>query len=240
MRSCEYLTVTGTRKTKRLRVRNIRFFKNCTEVQDKRSPILKYCDTVSITFEFQKNKQKNTTVSQLRSGKEICPVITWAKIVQRISSYKGSSENTSVNAIFIGGKINYITSDQMFKQIRHTVNNMSGLGFTGEEVGTHSIRASLAMALYLSKRAISTIMLLGRWSSDAFLLYIRRQVQEFSAGVSADMVSNETFFTIPDLDKTDDADSRTRNCRSFTNTISLNSPNASIVHVKRPAMHVWH
>ena len=79
----------------------------------------------------------------------------------------------------------------MLKQIRHTVNNMSGLGFTGEEVGTHSIRASLAMALYLSKRAISTIMLLGRWSSDAFLLYVRRQVQEFSAGVSADMVSNE-------------------------------------------------
>ena len=240
MRSCEYLTVTGTRKTKRLKVRNIRFFKNNIEVRDTHNPILKYSDTVSITFEFQKNKQKYVTVSQPRSGKRICPVITWAKIVQRIASYKGSSKDTAVNAILIGGKISFIKSDQMFKQIRHTVNSMSGLGFTGDEVGTHSIRASLAMALYLSKRAISTIMLLGRWSSDAFLLYVRRQVQEFSAGVSADMVSNETFFTIPDLDIADDADPRTRNCRSFANTISLNGPNASTVHTKRPAMHVWH
>ena len=240
MRSCEYLTVAGTRKTKRLKIKNIRFFKNNEELVDKRSPLLRYADTVSITFEFQKNRQKNMTVSQPRSGKEICPVIIWAKIVQRILQYKGSSEHTSVNAIFIGGKLRYVTSGEMLKQIKHTVDNMTGLGFTGDDVGTHSIRASLAMALYLSKRAISTIMLLGRWSSDAFLLYVRRQVQEFSAGVSADMVSNESFFTIPNLDIADDDDPRTRNCRSFANTISLNGPNASIVHTKRPAMHVWH
>ena len=54
MRSCEYLSVTGTRKTKRLKIRNIRFFKNNIEIKDKRSPVLKYADTVSITFEFQK------------------------------------------------------------------------------------------------------------------------------------------------------------------------------------------
>ena len=117
---------------------------------------------------------------------------------------------------------------------------MTGLGFTGADVGNHSIRSALAMALYLSKRLISTIMLLGRWSSDAFLLYIRRQVQEFSAGVSADMVSQESFFTIPDLDEHDTMDPRTRNSQSFANTISLNGPNAATAHVKRPAMHAWH
>ena len=83
-------------------------------------------------------------------------------------------------------------------------------------------------------------MLLGRWCSNAFLLYIRRQVQEFSAGVSADMVSQDTFFTILDLDISDDADPRTRNCQSFASTISLNGPKAAIEHSKRPAMHVWH
>ena len=96
------------------------------------------------------------------------------------------------------------------------------------------------MALYLAKRPISTIMLIGRWCSDAFLLYIRRQVQEFSTGISADMVSQERFFTIPDLDESDNLDPRTRNCRSFANTISLNGPNAATAHVKRPALHVWH
>ena len=174
MRSCEYLTVTGTRKTKRLKIRNIRFFRNNVEIKDKRSPMLKFADTVSVTFEFQKNKQKNITVSQPRSGKDICPVIVWAEIVQRVLSYKGTNQDTSVNAIQIGKSTAYIKASEMYTHITNTVNNMKGLGFTGDDVGTHSIRSSLAMALYLAKRPISTIMLIGRWCSDAFLLYVRR------------------------------------------------------------------
>ena len=128
----------------------------------------------------------------------------------------------------------------MLNHLKHTVDSMTGLGFTGKDVGTYSIRSSLAMALYLKKRMVSTIMLIGRWCSDAFLLYVRRQVQEFSAGVSADMVSQEDFCTIPDLEEHDILDPRTRNPQSFANTISLNGPNAATAHVKRPAMHVWH
>ena len=75
--------------------------------------------------------------------------------------------------------------------LKHTVSNMEDVGVTGEEVGAHSIRSSLAMALYLSWRPVSTIMLLGRWGSNACLLYIRRQMQEFSAGVKEDMVKIE-------------------------------------------------
>ena len=63
----------------------------------------------------------------------------------------------------------------MFQYLRHTVDNMTGLGLTGRDVGTYSIRSRLAMALYLVRRPLSTIMLLGRWCSDAYLLYIRRQ-----------------------------------------------------------------
>jgi len=74
----------------------------------------------------------------------------------------------------VGKKTHFVKASEMYEQIKATVNTMSGLGFTGDDVGNHSIRSALAMALYLSKRAISTIMLLGRWSSDAFLLYIRR------------------------------------------------------------------
>ena len=89
MRSCEYLVVAGEkRKTKRLKIRNIRFFKNNVEIRDKTSALILFADTVSITFEFQKNKQKNITVTQPRSGKRICPVIIWAKIVRRVLSYK--------------------------------------------------------------------------------------------------------------------------------------------------------
>ena len=162
MRSCEYLTVKGTRKTRQLTVRDIRFFKKNIELRNKNSTFILYADTVSVTFTFQKNKKKMVTVTQPRSGKTICPVIIWAKIILRILSYEGTSESTMVNTVKIGKTLVCITRDEMLLHIRHTVDNMTGLGFTGKEVGTHSVRSSLAMALYLSRRPVSTIMLLGR------------------------------------------------------------------------------
>ena len=101
MRSCESLTVFVSQKTKRFKIRNVRFFRNNIEITDKRSAILKFIDTVSITFEIQKNKKKNITVSQQRSGKDICPVIIWAEIAQRVLLCRGA-ENASVNLIQIG------------------------------------------------------------------------------------------------------------------------------------------
>ena len=128
----------------------------------------------------------------------------------------------------------------MTTQLKHTVDTMSGLGFTGKYVGTRSICSSFVMALYLSKRAISPIMLLEQWCSDAFLLHVGRQVQEFSAGLSVGMVLQETCFTIPALDEQDQLDYRTRTPQSFANMISFNAPEAATEHVKIPAMHVWH
>ena len=240
MRSCEYLTVQGKRKTKRLKIANVRFFKSNVEIKDKRNALIKYADTVSITFQFQKNRQKDVTVTQPRSGKPLCPVLVWGKIVQRVLSYKGSTENSPVNTVLIGTKRHYLKANAMFDHLKHTVDNMKNLGFTGKDVGTHSIRSSLAMALYLAKRPVCTIMLIGRWCSDAFLLYVRRQVQEFSAGVSADMVNQEQFYTIPDLTDTQRLNPRTSNSSSLASTISLNGPNAATAHTKRTSLHVWH
>ena len=67
MRSGELLTVTGERKTKRLKVWNIQFFKNNVKIKDKTNRLIMYAGTVLITFEFQKNKMKNITVTKPRS-----------------------------------------------------------------------------------------------------------------------------------------------------------------------------
>ena len=242
LRSCEYLAIQGTRKTKRLKLRNIRFFKQNRDLSKSSPDNLHTADTVSITFEFQKNRQKNITVTQPRSNKEICPVIIWAQVVARVLSYKGTTTNTYVNTVFIGKQRYYVKATDMFQHISVTVDSMQDtLGFDGSKVGTHSIRSSLAMALYLARRPITTIMLIGRWCSDAFLLYVRRQVQEFSTGVSADMTQNEHFFTIPDLDFSDDpTDPRTRNQQSFAHTISFNGSSNAPSRAQRPSVHVYH
>ncbi len=71
------------------------------------------------------------------------------------------------------------------------------LGFTPDQIGLHSARSGAAMAMYLAGVPVFTIMLLGRWSSDAFLRYIRKQVREFSTGISSKMIQNENFYTVP-------------------------------------------
>ena len=77
------------------------------------------------------------------------------------------------------------------------------LRFTAGEVGLHSIRSGAVMAMYLNKIPVFTIMLIGCWSSDAFLHYIWKQVQEFSKGVSSAMITSDDFFTIPELSAED-------------------------------------
>ena len=49
------------------------------------------------------------------------------------------------------------------------------------------------MALYLAGVPVFSIMLVGRWSSTAFLKYIRKQVQEFLQGISSKMIEVQSF-----------------------------------------------
>jgi hypothetical protein len=51
------------------------------------------------------------------------------------------------------------------------------------------------MAMYLGECPVYTVMLIGRWSSDAFLRYIRKQVMEFSHNVSKKCSSSKTTAT---------------------------------------------
>jgi hypothetical protein len=49
------------------------------------------------------------------------------------------------------------------------------------------------MALFLHDHTVSKIMIFGRWSSDAFLVYIRPQVLEWTTNMSHDMIKHDTF-----------------------------------------------
>ena len=62
------------------------------------------------------------------------------------------------------------------------------LGLKAHQVGTHSIRSGSAMQMYLGKCPVYTIMLIGRWSSNAFLRYICKQIKQFSHNVSKRMI----------------------------------------------------
>ena len=67
--------------------------------------------------------------------------------------------------------------------------------------------------MYLVREQIYTIMLVDKWSSDAFLAYIEKQVREFSQGVSSRMLDNNTFFSVPLASQPEE--NRQTNSRSF-------------------------
>lgn len=242
MRSCEYLTITGTRKTKRLCLRNIRFFRGGREIKhtDKTLPSSDY---ISITFEDQKNGDKNDTITmQCAYDLVLCPVRAWAKIVQRISSYPSATPDTYVNAFYTNGKLHYVKNTDMAKALRAAAASIgeSRLGFKPSDIGTHSIRSGAAMSMYLAEVPVYTIMLIGRWSSDAFLRYIRKQVEQFSHNVSRRMIQHQHFTHVPDFVPTVSRhDPRQRNHRDNSQTqLNMGRAGTSVI-AALPRMALW-
>ena len=56
------------------------------------------------------------------------------------------------------------------------------------------------MELFLAKVYPETIMIVGRWSINVFLRYIRIQVIDISKGNSTFMTNKKSFCTIPEAD----------------------------------------
>ena len=189
------------RRTDILKLRNIRFFKDGKQVHAP-SADLRLADSVSLTFEMQKNQEKFDTVTHGATDHEfLCPVKQWAAVVNRIWSYPGATVNTPVSAVWRYDRIEHLTSKILIDSLRDAVIAVGedSLGFKADEVGTHSIRSGAAMQMYLGECPVYTIMLIGRWSSDAFLRYIRKQIEQFSHNVSRRMLTFMSHRHIPDM-----------------------------------------
>jgi integrase len=65
--------------------------------------------------------------------------------------------------------------------------NLPVNGYDLTHIGTHSLRASGAMALKLNGYDKETIMKIGRWSSNTFMTYIHSQIAALTIGVAAKM-----------------------------------------------------
>ncbi len=100
------------------------------------------------------------------------------------------------------GMIEHVTSAQVVNALRDVVGAIgeARLGIAKHEVGIHLLWSGAAMAMYLGECPVYTIMFIGRWSSNAFLRYIRKQVMEFSHNVSKKMLRFRHYRHVPDYD----------------------------------------
>jgi len=250
MRSCEYSNVTGKRKTKVVCFRNIRFFQK-NRLLKHNSPGIHLATAVSITFEWQKRDVRDDVITHQKSNDSIgegimCPVRACIELVKRIYSEQvpnKSIPDLQINSVIKGGILTTIPSSMILSRIRLAVRTIGKekLGFSERDVGTHSNRSGGAMGMYLASTPVYTIMLLGRWSSDAFMRYIRKQVLDMSHGVSAKMITYEEFYTIPDfVHQAADGDLRTRNNNNLATTSTLNGSHTSMRWGTHPAFHLEH
>ena len=170
---------------------------------------------VTVTFEDQKNGIKMDSRSQRRTGdRKLCPTFRLGRAVRRIvSTVPDWSPDTLLCTIRSGDKNQQITNTFTKRLLRHTCHIYGGhktFGFHPREIGNRSIRSGAAMALFMKDHSTAKIMILGRWSSDAFLVYIRPQVLEWANNMSRDMVSFDSFFDVGLFDRAAPTDPRTR------------------------------
>ena len=198
MRSCEYLK-TGKEEGKRTKIirKGKILFKKGNTVLDHSNPNLSSSDLVRVTFEYQKNDQRDVIIHMFRSGDNtLCPVKAWAYTVQRVGQIPGATEESEV-CLFLdeSNRPTLLTADHARSRLRAIVELMGKevLGFEKLDIGLHSLRSGGAMAMFLSGTPVIIIMRVGRWSSEAFLEYIRDQVESFTLGVSQKMLKCEQF-----------------------------------------------
>ena len=141
---------------------------------------------VWILFEDQKNKQRSGSHSQRNIDNPLlCPVLRFGRAVQRIRRYtKKPTDDTPLCSVNISGRRSkFITQENTLLFIRKTCFYHGGktrFGFHPHEIGNKSVRSGAAMALFLKHHSTDKIMLLGRWKSKAFMVYIRPQVVEWA------------------------------------------------------------
>ena len=236
MRSCEYLKVSsGDRRTQPLRLRNIVFRKN-NRIIPHDDPRIAAADTVTLTYEYQKKDIRDDAVTQSRTDHALlCPVKAAAAVVHRLRSI-GATPDTFIFTYLNkkGQRFKNLTSNAALTLLRSFMKTVDkSYGLPAEDIGLHSLRASAAMAMYLNEVPVYTIMLLGRWSSDAFLRYIRKQVTEFSSNVAQKMIQNQVYHHVADANRDDP---RTHNSMAATANLGMGSNGAAI---NRNVFSVW-
>ena len=201
MRGCEFCLSKRTEvgRTKLLELGDITFRDEDKVVIPKSTVDLEErAYYVTVRFVFQKNNEKNDRRTQGRSGRAICPVRAWARACRRvITTGRDVTSRTRVCRVGDGkGTHTDITSDRVVRLLRLTCRRYGkrqGYGTEEHELGTRSIRSGAAMALFLLNHSTDRIMILGRWKSKAFMVYIRPQVLEWTNIMAEDMARAGDF-----------------------------------------------
>ncbi|KAG7352982.1 hypothetical protein IV203_009030 [Nitzschia inconspicua] len=187
-------TQTARRRTIQFRLEDVTLW-NHTQVLHSTLPLqtlLSQCTAATLRISNQKNGRRNQVIHQEATRDVTCPIAAIIRRVHHIRQHT-SDPATMLGTYFTGHKhvAKQVTVTDITTALKNTVQvlGLSRYNITPADISSHSLRAGGAMALHLGGVPAHTIKILGRWSSDTFLLYIQEQITGFSAGLSTQMSS---------------------------------------------------
>lgn len=197
-----YFKPSEHRVTHQLTIADIKLWHNTTALHHSHDEqfLVEHCTSATLSIRDQKNGIQNASIHQEATGADHCPSRAIIRRLKTIMQYTSNRE-TCISTHFPNHDSNFprlVTATDMNKAVRHAVTTL-GLarnGLTANLVGSHSLRAGGAMAMYLNGVAHNTIKKMGRWTSDTFLMYIHEQIAALSANVSTQMSTPIIFHNI--------------------------------------------
>ena len=128
------------------------------------------------------------TITQHATGTPEFPVLALAHIIHDIISNGGTNKTLLCLVWDVKGWVD-LKSHHIIKMVRNTPGDLKlhRQEIDDDRVGTHSLRAGVAMALKLHGYDYTTIIKMGRWTSLIFLYYIHNQIAYLSTDISKKM-----------------------------------------------------
>jgi hypothetical protein len=162
---------------------------------DASDALLDTADAVTISLANQKNGSRGDKIRHGRSNIPFfCPVDS---TIRRLKHLRGLPPATALCTVIHQGTQREIRPSAILPLIRFST---VAAGFTPEQgyppqtIGSHSIRASGAMALKLNGIDDTMIQKLGRWRSETFRRYISPQLANLTVGLASVMTNILTIF----------------------------------------------
>ena len=150
------------------------------------------------------------------------PVRSLEQTARKILSYPGASTQSSICTYFSNRELKNFTKNDILLVFRGNTKSIQKdkMGYNSEEIGTHSNRSAASIAIFIDNIPCYMIILLGCWSLDSFLKYMRHQVLECSKGISLRMIKNDILYLILDQ-QANENNQQSQNSNSFATKLSM-------------------
>jgi hypothetical protein len=198
LRVGEYTFPQGNRSTRtvQFRVQDVTFRSQDGMVLPNTASLAQLSAAASVTLflDNQKNGQRGATILHTACRSWFCPVKALARRVSSIMVV-GMPQSTPLSYVSPGVHVVAKNITDLVKYAARAT-NLVAQGYDIKRVGTHSLRASGAMALKLQGASDATIMMMGRWSGLTFLTYIHSQIGALYVGLAQRMAIHVQFVNV--------------------------------------------